>query len=94
MRSCLLEDVLPNLAVVEGVAPAHLDGTDDYVLLEDVGTEPPVHLLALLQRDLKDPQHEGQNGALKKKKKRVSENVEKVKGKHSEFTSEWEADLC
>lgn len=55
MHSSLLEDVLPYFAVIKGVAPAHLDGTDDDVLLEDVGAEPPVHLLALLQRDLKDP---------------------------------------
>lgn len=63
MHSVLLEDVFPYFAVVERVAPAHLDGPDDDVLLEDVGAEPPVHLLALLQGDLEDPQHEGQNGA-------------------------------
>lgn len=63
MHSSLLEDVLPYFAVIKGVAPAHLDCTHDYVLLEDVGAEPAVHLLALLKGDLEDPQHKGQNGS-------------------------------
>lgn len=66
----LLEDVLPYLAVIKGVAPAHLDGAHDDILLEDVGAEPPVHLLALLERDLEDSQHEGQNGAWRKERER------------------------
>lgn len=36
------------------MAPAHFDGPDNDVLLEDICAELPVHLLALLQGDLED----------------------------------------
>lgn len=45
------------------MAPAHFDRSYDDILFEDIGTKLPVHLLALLQGDLENSQHEGQNGA-------------------------------
>ena len=56
----LLEDLLPGLAVVEGVVPAHLHGAHQAVLLEDVGAQLPVHVLTLAQGVLEDTQHEAQ----------------------------------
>ena len=54
----LLEDLLPGLAVVEGVVPAHLHGAHQAVLLEDVGAQLPVHVLTLAQGVLENTQHE------------------------------------
>jgi len=56
-----LEDLLPDLAVVEGVLPAHLHGAHDAVLLEDVRAQPAVHLVALAEGELEEAQHEAQN---------------------------------
>lgn len=44
----LLEDVFPYLAVIESVAPAHFDCSDDDVLFKDICPQLSVHLLALL----------------------------------------------
>lgn len=44
----LLEDVFPYLTVIESVAPAHFDCSNDNVLFEDICPQLPVHLLALL----------------------------------------------
>lgn len=68
--SCVnqLEDVLPYFTVIERVAPSHLHGSDNDVLFEDVRAELPVHLLALFQGDLENPQHEGQDGAWMKQR--------------------------
>jgi len=52
------EDVLPGLAVIEGVVPAHLYSTNDDVLLEDVWTQLPVKIITLVQRDLEHTEHE------------------------------------
>lgn len=58
-----LEDTFPHFAVVEGVAPAHLHRSHDDVLLENVRAQLPVQVLALVQRDLENAQHERQDGA-------------------------------
>jgi len=56
--------LLPGLRVVIGVAPAHLHRAHQGVLAEHVGPEPPVHVLALLQGEPGQAEHEGQNRTL------------------------------
>lgn len=60
-QSNWLEHVLPGFTVVESVAPAHLHSAHYHVLLEDIRTQPPVEIIALVQRELEHTQHESQN---------------------------------
>ena len=59
----LLEDLLPGLAVVERVVPAHLHRAHQAVLLEDVGAQLPVHVFTLAEGVLEQTQHEAQYSA-------------------------------
>lgn len=53
-----LQNFLPDLAVVEGVIPAHLHGTHNDVLPEDIRAQLSVQLLTLTERNMIYAQHE------------------------------------
>jgi len=58
----LLEDLLPNLAVIVRVTPAHFHCAHNQVLFKDIRSQLPIEFLTLIQRDLEHTQHKGKNG--------------------------------
>ena len=64
-----LEDIFPYLTVIESMTPAHLNSSNNDVLFKNIRAQFSVHNLTLFQGDLKNPQHECQDGTCYKRNK-------------------------
>lgn len=61
--SFLLQYRLPDLGVIVRVTPAHLHGANQRILLKHLWAEATIHISAFLQREMRQAQHEGEDGA-------------------------------